>query len=221
MPSEEQTSIVFTISVSRLDWDAGFGGWRCSALKIPGARLEEIYVAGTRVDDGSYVARPEIAMVRWPHPPPPKQAILSIRLTEELSPKRLTLRWQKLAIILPLIAALLVAYITHYFSCSPSPPPPASKESIVFTLSTPVSGDCGRVTVNSFAGISPGAHEKITQLLWDWGDGTAVDSSLPATHRYQRNGKYSVKVTAYAGNDMIGGQNLLVNITTADQPTCQ
>ncbi len=93
------------------------GGWRCPALKIPGAKVESVYVSsGDRVDSSRYEVKYELDIVRWLHPDRPQQATLQIKLTEKLSTEELTLKWKKLAIIFPLITSIVVASIAGVFS---------------------------------------------------------------------------------------------------------
>ena len=103
-------TIAFTTSLSDDDWDDRMSGWRCSALKIPGSAIEAIYVAGRRQDMGLIEVVPEHHLVRWPSRGRPSSVVLSIRLTKELEPRELSARWKKLAIVLPILASLLVAF---------------------------------------------------------------------------------------------------------------
>jgi|SRR6516164_2531097 hypothetical protein len=49
----------FTITLSKDDWDAVKGGWRCPALQIPGTRVQSIYVDGAAVRAGGSCDGPE------------------------------------------------------------------------------------------------------------------------------------------------------------------
>lgn len=108
--------IVFTASVTEKDWDRELSGWRCSALKIPGAQVDALLISGSRADISWFEVNYELNIVRWVRSERPKQATLLIKLTEELSTRELTLKWKKLAIIFPLIASILVALIGGAFS---------------------------------------------------------------------------------------------------------
>jgi ribosomal protein L30E len=110
--------IAFTITVTTgKDWDNDLGGWRCTALKIPGAKIENIYVEGVIQDTSWYKVLPDYATIRWSHDPRPERAAVALTIQEELlSTRELTQKWQKLAILLPLISSILAALITGSFT---------------------------------------------------------------------------------------------------------
>lgn len=58
----------------------------------------------------------ELDIIRWVHSERPDLVTVLIRLTEELSTWELTLKWKKLAIILPALASIFVALIVGMFS---------------------------------------------------------------------------------------------------------
>ncbi len=91
-------------------------GWRCPALKIPGAKIDAVFVSGNRADSSWYEVNYDLNVIRWVRPKHPLQATILIVLTEELSTKELTLRWKKLAITLPLVSSIIVAMIAGTFS---------------------------------------------------------------------------------------------------------
>jgi hypothetical protein len=111
MPDKQATA--FTVALTDKDRDGKLGGWRCSALKIPGARVVDVLFDGLTADTRSYVIDYELGIIRWVRPKPPARATVVIRLTEELSTKELTLRWKKLAVIIPLITAVLAGFISY------------------------------------------------------------------------------------------------------------
>jgi hypothetical protein len=113
---QDKQTIAFTVTVTEEDWDVRLGGWRCPALKIPGAKVESVYAFSDRVDSSRYEVKYELDIIRWVHPERPPQATLQIKLTEELSTEEITLKWKKLAIILPLVTSILVALIAGVFS---------------------------------------------------------------------------------------------------------
>lgn len=114
---QNKQGTTFTATVTEQDWDKGLRAWRFPALKIPGARLESVFVSGVLVDTSSYEVNYDLNIVRWGDAKEhPRQAVFLIRLTKELSTEELTLRWKKLAVILPFAASVLVALITVLFS---------------------------------------------------------------------------------------------------------
>jgi|SRR5947209_233152 len=220
MPAQRQTPIVFTVAVDHEDWDKHLGGWRCSALRIPSAQVDDIFVEGSRIDESLYEVDRKNEVIHWKRRDLPERARFSISLTETLSTQELTLRWKKLAIILPFISAILVALIAGSFVYFPSRVPTNSREGIVLNLSPSVLGECGIVTINGSAEMIAGSQGKVTRISWDWGDGVIVDSFFPASHRYLQNDKYSVKVTAYAGDKVTEGRTIPINITSVN-PKCR
>lgn len=220
MPAQKQIPIVFTVAVDQEDWDNQFGGWRCSALRIPSAQVDAVFATGRRVEESWYVVDRKHEVICWTRPNPPEKARFSISLAEELSTQELTIRWRKLAILLPLISAILVTLIAGAFSYFPSRTSSNSRERIALNLSSPVYGDCGLVTINGSAEISTDSQGKVTRITWDWGDGVSVDSFFPASHRYSQNRQYSAKVTAYASNNEAEGRTIPINVTSIN-PECR
>lgn len=115
-------AIAFTVNVDDRDWDPNIGGWRCPALEIPGSQVDDLYVSGARVDSGWYEVLREHSLIRWVRPERPAQAVVSIKLTQELSTQELTSKWKQLAIVLPVVSSILVAVIGGVFGLlKPSP----------------------------------------------------------------------------------------------------
>ncbi len=105
--------IPLTLTVTERDWNKNLGGWNCRALEIPGAILEDVFIDGDKADDKLYSIDPKLKIVRWSQTEPPKQAAFVIAISsEDLSSKELTLKWKKMAIILPVFATILAATIT-------------------------------------------------------------------------------------------------------------
>lgn len=102
----------FTVTLSNEDWDAIKGGWRCPALQIPGIRVENLYVDGTALDPKLYEVNQPLCLIRWASAARPRQAAAHLQVEKELSTQELTLRWKKLAIVLPLVGSLAAASIT-------------------------------------------------------------------------------------------------------------
>ncbi|HZT61324.1 MAG TPA: HNH endonuclease [Pyrinomonadaceae bacterium] len=224
MSTRNQTPIVFTVAVDQDDWDKQFGGWRCSALRIPGAQVDDVFKEGSRVDKSWYEVMPKHAMIRWIPQNPPEKALIIISLTEELSTQELTNRWKKLATLLPFIAAILAALITGIFTYLSSRTPSVSNSNISnsrehvgaeradITFNRSVRGECGLITIDGSVQKPDGSPEKNALLSWDWGDGTVVYSPFPANHTYTQVNTYMVKVTAYVDNNKADEKNYKVVI---------
>jgi hypothetical protein len=102
----------FTITLSDDDWDSVKGGWRCPALQIPGARVKYIYVNGALADPTYYEVHQEVGFIQWLRSYFPGQAAVHVGLDKELSTEELTVKWKKLAVILPVIGTLGAAILT-------------------------------------------------------------------------------------------------------------
>jgi hypothetical protein len=104
--------IAFNIRLAEADWEDTMSGWRCSALNVPGAEVEDVYVEGARVDRAKYEVLPSHSIIRWIPGDRPPRATASIKLTKALSLGTETEKWKRLAIILPVIATVLAAIIS-------------------------------------------------------------------------------------------------------------
>jgi hypothetical protein len=109
--SKTDSEIAFTIRLTKEDWDATLGAWRCPALAIPKAEIGNLFVGGSRVDKANYEVLKGPAAVRWIAGNPPAQVAAQIRLSEELSLESETGRWKKLAVVLPVVASIVAALI--------------------------------------------------------------------------------------------------------------
>ena len=69
------------------------------------------------------------------------------------------------------------------------------RAAITLELGSPQYAPCTQVSINGYVAAAPGV---ITNLVWNWDDGTTYASWFPATHTYPTNGHYTVAVTAYA-----------------------
>lgn len=227
MPRREQSSVLFTIAVSQSDWDEGRRGWRLSALRIPGAEVDRVFVEGQIQNKDCYSVWREDELIHWNSASPPEKATISIKLTETLSTQKTTDFWKMISALAPVMAALITVTLSYLLLRAPASVPSSNnsstgqlKEPVVFNYSSPVYGECGGVTINGSIEMPAGSRRKITRLLWDWGDGHSTDGFLPVTHRYSQNEKYSAKVIAYAGDNEPEGRTIVINITNVT-PECR
>jgi len=102
----------FTVSLAESDWDSVKGGWRCPALQIPGAAVKTLYVSGSTIDPKLYEVDTDLWLIRWAKPRHPEYASVHIRAEKALSTEELTLKWKKVAIVLPVLGSLLTGLIT-------------------------------------------------------------------------------------------------------------
>jgi len=100
------------ITLTEDDWDQDVGGWRCPALKIPGAEVAAVFWLGREVPQTWYAILPAISVLKWSHQEIPKQVAVSIALTKQLSTEELTLWWKKFGIVVPIITVVLASLIS-------------------------------------------------------------------------------------------------------------
>ncbi len=72
------TTIQFNSHLKDEDWTQTLGGWRCDALRIPGAKFEALYHDGKRADTNSFTI--ENYTIRWSGSPKPKELSVLISL---------------------------------------------------------------------------------------------------------------------------------------------
>nr|VFJ93193.1 MAG: hypothetical protein BECKLFY1418B_GA0070995_104229 [Candidatus Kentron sp. LFY] len=101
-------TISFTVTANENDWDNALGGWRCPAIVIPSAALEAVFVDGEKKDIGGFDVLSEHRVIRWIGDNRPETVTFSIVITKDLTTEELTIKWKKLAIVLPLLASLLI-----------------------------------------------------------------------------------------------------------------
>jgi len=96
-------------------------------------------------------------------------------------------------------------------------PLPVSAEITLGELTTTY-GECGLVTVNG------GAWEDgypITDIDWEWGDGSAYSRQFPAIHQYELNGTYDIVLTVHGPSGATRTEHLGVQVTNAGEAGCE
>lgn len=110
-------AISFTVNQSISDFDEAAGGWHCSALAIPGAKIRSALVGGLHVDRSCYEVLKDRSMVRWVAENRPQQISFEIDLDERLSAASEVSRWKRLSIVpaavLAVISAGMAAFTIH------------------------------------------------------------------------------------------------------------
>jgi hypothetical protein len=113
--------ILFAIKLAADDWDTCTRAWRCPALEIPSA-----FIKGAFDPKGQPLATELLkidkgpARVTWRGSGQPSQITLVVGLGEELSPSSEGRFWKRLAIVVPIITALIGAAAT-YVTKDPGP----------------------------------------------------------------------------------------------------
>ena len=105
-------AISFAVTLSERDWDQAIGGWRCSALAIPGSQIDSLYVDGNKIDTAWYQTLNDDKVIRWSRATHPETITASVALTEDLSTQDETQKWKRLAIVLPVVGTIVAAVIT-------------------------------------------------------------------------------------------------------------
>jgi hypothetical protein len=106
--------ITFPIRLTKDDWQAELRAWRCPPLDIPGAKIEDAFDAeGTQLSTNLLKADKGPARVSYRGPgPQPSRIVVVIKLSEELSPSSVERFWKRLAIVVPIISALITGAVT-------------------------------------------------------------------------------------------------------------
>ncbi len=118
--------ITFEVNVGRSQWDENMGGWRCSALRLPGTQISGLYTNSQLVDTVKYECDKESGIVRWADDSPPREALIKLDIEEELTPKKQADKWKKLSIVLPFIGTLIGAILSIIMQALSNDPPRVS-----------------------------------------------------------------------------------------------
>ena len=117
--------IVFTLRLTSDDWDSHLRAWRCPAIDIPSAFIKEVRDAKgqpiamslLKIDKGP-------ARLTWNGPgQQPSQIAVAVGLGEELSPTSEEHFWKRLAIVVPIITAIIGAAASWLGKPGPNPTP--------------------------------------------------------------------------------------------------
>jgi hypothetical protein len=129
---EQAHTIGFSVRLTQDDLDPSTRSWRCPALELPGASLQEVYAGGERIDPEKYrVVRNQVRWVPGEKPPEKLTAIVSVdsESRDEIFQSRNTAKknedwWKKFGTIVPLITAALAAGVSLYVSKTSTSSPP-------------------------------------------------------------------------------------------------
>jgi hypothetical protein len=129
-------NISFLVPLDNQAWDKSLGGWRCDALRIPSARVEQVFANGKQLDPASYRAEASHAVIRWGKASqPPSQVSVSIVIDAALSTEGAKQFWKRLAVVMPLVTLLAGALISHWIPSS-APTPTPSPNGVIPTMFT-------------------------------------------------------------------------------------
>ncbi len=108
----------FTVRLGASEWDEHLGGWRCTALDLPGARVESLHRDGATIDPKNYSVDLKHSLVRWTQAQAPQELLASISITKELVPAT----WKQRALYVPIIVAIIGALSTLFAANISAPP---------------------------------------------------------------------------------------------------
>lgn len=151
--SEEE--IVFTIRLTADDWDTGVRAWRCPAVDIPSAIIKRAYDTTGELLATDYLKIDKgPARISWTGPgKQPTQISIVVGLEEELSPASSQRFWKRLAIVVPIITAVIGALATWVSAPSPKPNPGPSTHTLRLRVDPNENDGSGwppaRITVNN------------------------------------------------------------------------
>jgi hypothetical protein len=216
MPDKQTTT--FTVSLTDKDWNQELRAWWCSALKIPGAKVIEVLVAGTTASFSSYEVNYDLGAIKWTHPEHPERATVIIKLTEELSTKELTLKWKKLAVVVPIITALLGGGISYISTVDRRPvgsvnaPPTSSACDGKVKITVPV--DMQTVPIvdeikGTFHDLPPGHR------IWTMVYPPSIGKYYPQDEAEISGSTWSSKVIIGLNNE--AGRTFLIYVVAADE----
>lgn len=89
-------NISFTVKFTQSDFEETWKGWRCSAIKIPGATIQNIYSKGKVLSPDDYEINQGLEGIRWKrNTSHPQEITVLIKLTKNLSTQEDTDKWRK------------------------------------------------------------------------------------------------------------------------------
>lgn len=107
--------ITFDVPIDGRQWDPARHGWRCEALRIPKAVVDELVYGGRVAAPDEYEVDADLAQIRWrSKEAPPEYLVARIRLTKRLIPSE-TLKWTLVAVIVPVLVASIPVVVPKLF----------------------------------------------------------------------------------------------------------
>jgi hypothetical protein len=100
-------AISLFLTLGGRDWIPALRGWRCDALKIPGARIDAVYAENDRLNPSWYQVDDDHEVIRWSREADPPPDLMTTVLLEKPLKEDVSPGWQKLKIATPVITALL------------------------------------------------------------------------------------------------------------------
>jgi hypothetical protein len=129
----EEKGNVFTVRLAPEDWQDRFSAWLCPAVDIPSVLIKEAYdprgkslgLDSFRIDKGP-------ARVRWVGAgKAPDEVTLGLALGQKLSPVSEERFWKGIALVVPIITALIGVWGGWLIKSVPAPQPPPSPAPVV------------------------------------------------------------------------------------------
>lgn len=119
-------TVDFMVSFDAKAWDSAIGGWRSSALRLPGASVDEVFSAGKSVDRVQW--RHDGEHLRWSGDPRPLSVVVRVRVPADLHPaadleaQKLELerdkhkaesKWRVIALVASLLTTMTGSAVTY------------------------------------------------------------------------------------------------------------
>lgn len=195
--------IAFPLTLTKQDWAEELRGWRCPALKIPGAKVGDLLIAGNPANFSAYTVAHDLGVVRWAGSERPEQVTVIIKLTEELSTKELTLWWRKFATFVPILAALVVGTLSYVTARTRCPPVVSNAEAVSLACDKSV-----RITV-PLDGQHVPQQEEVKGTYQDLPPGHRIWSMVyvPSIGKFYPQGEAELFGSAWSSRVILGLNN--------------
>jgi hypothetical protein len=125
--------IVFSTRLTADDWDSGVSAWRCPAVDLPSAFIKDAYAGGQKVSTDLLSIEKGPARISWKGAQRPNELNLFIGLGEKLSLVSAENFWKRLAIVVPIITAV-IGVIGGWLTSKPGPAPGPVAHDLFFRI---------------------------------------------------------------------------------------
>jgi hypothetical protein len=104
-----------TLELGPDEWDEKVGAWRCATARLPGIVVDAVYAKGETLARSAVDVNTELGLIWWRGPTDKRPPGITIALASQqkfgLSNRAETLRWKRLAIVLPFIVGIVGAIL--------------------------------------------------------------------------------------------------------------
>lgn len=175
--------VVFTTKLTADDWDSGVAAWRCPAVDLPSAFIKDAYAGGQKVSTDLLSIEKGPARINWRGTRRPNELNVVIGLGEKLSLVSAENFWKRLAIVVPIITAV-IGVIGGWLTSKPVQTPGPVAHNLFFRVDPNDLKDSGmppaKISLNNQE-INQSQAYKMTS------DATAVVDTTAAYQLFVRN----------------------------------